>query len=333
MLNFFKKGLPDRYIVLILFALLMWSPVLLNKGQVFLVDHPFLNISWEISGLYSYLIYGLLFVVIVISALTVNFLANESEFTGQQITLAMFFFLLLIFSFPGFILSAPVVMVNLIIIFVFGNLFKLSGTSNQVMLGFDSGFLLGLASLVFFPVVFLLLMVWVAFLIHRANSWRNYVVSLMGLLTPYVFLFTWLFWTDSLAAAGIFDQPLFSASFIWIEQTTWLEKVIFVLIAVVTLISVTKVLTEQIEKNINLRRNLMIVEYGLVIIFAVVVIFSKSLATGIFLTAPAAWLIAHTSYNLKKTKWMNLFLILLILLIFVNQILILISGNAFEWLQ
>lgn len=333
MLNFFKKGLPDQYIVLSLFALLMWAPVLMNKGQLFWVDHPFLNVSYQITGIYSYLVFGLLFVVIIISSLTVNHLANETEFTGQQITVAMFFFLILVFSFPGFIYSAPVVMVNLIIIFVFGNLFKLSGTSSQIILGFDSGFLLGLASLVFFPVVFLLLLVWVAFLIHRANSWRNYVVSFLGVLTPYVFLFTWLFWTDSLTTPGLFDKQLFTISFIWIEQTTWLEKVIFILIFIVTAISFAKVVTEQIEKNIVLRRNLMIVEYGLVIIFVVIVFFSKNLTTGIFLTAPAAWLLAHTSYHLKKTKWMNLFLLFLIILIIVNHVLILINNHAPEWLQ
>jgi len=330
MLNFFKKGLPDRYIVLTVFALLMWSPVLLNKSQLFSVDHPFLNISYQIDGIYSYLIYGLSFLIIIISSLTVNHLANEAEFTGQQITMAMFFFLVLVFSFPGFVLSAPVVMVNLILIFVFGNLFKLSGTPNQVALSFDSGFLLGLSSLVFFPVVFLLLLVWVAFLIHRANAWRNYVVSLMGLLTPYVFLFTWLFWTDSLAVNVIPDSRFFSIIFIWIEQTTWLEKIIFVLIFFVTVFSIIKVVNEQIEKNIVLRRNLIIVEYGLVIIFVVILIFSKNLTTGVFLTAPAAWLISHTSYHLKKTKRMNIFLIVLLVLIIVNRILILIQSNAFE---
>ncbi|NOX85144.1 MAG: hypothetical protein GXO86_04125 [Chlorobi bacterium] len=333
MLNFFKKGLPDRYITLLLFALILWLPVLTNERQLFSVHHPFLNISYQITGIYSYLIYVLLFVLIIISSFTVNHLANESEFTGQQITLAMFFFLVLIFSFPGFTVSAPEIIVNLIIIFIFGNLFKLSEASNQISLAFDSGFLLGLCSLVFFPLVFLLLLIWVAFLIHRANSWRNYLVSLLGLLTPYLFLVTWLFWTNQLALPGFFNEKIFTVSFIWIEQTTWPEKIIFILIFVLTAISFTKALTEQIEKNIVLRRNLMIVEYGIVIIFLVILLYSRELSTGVFLTAPAAWLMAHATYTLKKTKWMNLILTSLIVLIIINSVLTLIRDNAPEWLQ
>ncbi len=333
MLNFFKKGLPDRYITLLLFALLLWSPALLNDSQFFSVEHPFLNISYQITGIYSYLTYGLLFVLIIISSFTVNHLANESEFTGQQITLAMFFFLVLIFSFPGFTLSAPVVIVNLILIFIFGNLFKLSETSNSVPVAFDSGLLLGLCSLVFFPLVFLLLVVWVAFLIHRANSWRNYVVSFLGLLTPYLFLLTWLFWTNQLAFPGLFNEKILSVSFIWIEQTTWVEKIVFVLIFILTVISFTKAITEQIEKNIVLRRNLIIVEYGLVIIFLVILFYSRNLSLGVFLTAPAAWLMAHTTYTLKKAKWMNLFVTSLIVLIIINRILTIIQPYASEWLQ
>ncbi len=322
MLNFFRKGTPKQYLTLFSLVLLMCVPMLLNNGQDFSVDQPFFNIHYNFTGLNAFLINGLLFFVIIVSSLVVNVLATENEFTGKLMTLAMFLFLLLVFSFPGFTVHAPMLMVNLLIIFIFGNLFMLSETSNPIPLVFDSSLLLGICSFVFFPAVFLLLVIWAALLIHRTNSWRNYVVSLVGLMTPYLFLFVWLFWTDRLTThPGFIDSNWFALSFIWIEQTSWPEKIIFVLIFLVTVISFIKVIMQQVEKNINLRRNLAISEYGLIIILPVILFFGRNLSSGILLTAPVALLMSHAFYNIKKSKWLNLLFVVLVLLIVVNRFL------------
>lgn len=323
MLNFFRKGYPVQYVTLFSVALLMWAPLLLNSGQNFSVDQPFFTIHYNITGLNAYLINGLLFFVIIVSALVVNVMATANEFTGKLMTMTMFLFLLLIFSFPGFISgSAPMLMVNLLLIFILGNLFKLSETLNPIPLVFDSSLLLGICSFVFFPAVFLLLVIWAALLIHRLNLWRYYVVSLIGLMTPYLFLLTWLFWTGQLTTHPVFfNENRLAVSFVWIEQTSWLEKIIFALIFLLTVISFIRVIMQQAEKSINLRRNLAISEYGLIIIFPVVLFFGRDLSSGILLITPVVLLMSHAFYKIKKTKWLNLLFAVLVLLIVVNRFL------------
>jgi len=321
MLNFFRKGYPVQYISLFLFALLMWAPQFLNNEQNFFVDQPFLTINYHVSGLYYYLVTAFSFVILIASAMLVNVMAAENGFSGKLMSTGMLFYIILALSYPGFFQSALMLMVNLLIIFIFGNLFKLPESKNQISLIFDSSLLLGISSLIFFPAVYLLLIIWAGLLIHKSNAWRNYTASVFGLLSPYIFLFTWYYLTGQKIIFHFSFENLFNISAVWINQTSWLEKIIFMFIVILMIVAIFKIVSQQAEKNINLRRNLTLIEVGFVTTVLILLFFAGEMSSGLLLTAPAALLLSHGFYDVKKTKWYNVAFSLLLLLIIINRIM------------
>jgi hypothetical protein len=64
---------------------------------------------------------------------------------------------------------------------------------------FDPGFYLSVGSLFYLNLIFYLPVVWVAFfLLRKKREWRDFAMSLVGMVLPWLFTFSWYFLTDSL---------------------------------------------------------------------------------------------------------------------------------------
>ena len=61
---------------------------------------------------------------------------------------------------------------------------------------FEAGIILGLGSLFYAPLLFMLVFIWIACLVQRPFFWREYLYPLLGFMIPYVFILGYLFLTD-----------------------------------------------------------------------------------------------------------------------------------------
>ncbi len=63
---------------------------------------------------------------------------------------------------------------------------------------FDSGFYLSVGSLFYLNLIFYFPVIWAGlFLLWRKREWRDFAMSLTGMLLPWLFAFTWYFMTGS----------------------------------------------------------------------------------------------------------------------------------------
>ncbi len=84
------------------------------------------------------------------------------------------------------------------------SLFNVAENEKQNPNSFIPGFYLSVGSLFYQNLVFYLPVIWVAFVLLRKNrSWRDFVMSLIGMLLPWLFAFSWYFFTD---ATGEFKE-------------------------------------------------------------------------------------------------------------------------------
>lgn len=118
---------------------------------------------------------------------------------------------------------------------------------------FSVAFFIGIASLFYFPVVYFMLFVWFSLITYRVSSWREYVISIIGVSLPYVYYLSWLFWVDNTEvglnqiADSLFNFMLPSS--LSIINTLWL--LFSALILIITMIAVLNIMS---DKLINLRR-------------------------------------------------------------------------------
>ena len=118
---------------------------------------------------------------------------------------------------------------------------------------FTAAFSIGIASLFYIPLAYLLLAIWFTLISYRISSWREYAVSIIGFILPLIYYFSMLFWNDELptglnhvtdALLNLILPPRIS-----VVNTIWLSLSAFILL--VTMVTVLNVMN---DKLISLRR-------------------------------------------------------------------------------
>ena len=324
MIRFFSTGYLSRYLLILLIGIVVWLPSLLFPTSYSGISSYAYNQLLFIVAQNNYVITSASFILALVTAFFLNQLAISSGFISKVSTLVAFLYIVFTSSIVGESHNNPVIWINFIMVLVLANLVKLPYITNSIPIVFNASFLLGIASLFYSQLVFLIFFIWVAIFIHRIVSWRNIIVSIVGVVLPYFLLLTWFFYRDILLEESyvLFDSLRIDIAPALIKDK--LNMVISSILLSITIISVFGIAGKLTEKNINLRRNIIITLYYIVIVFLVLLFSSKSLISVFLLGIPAVIILGHWLCNIKHTRWYNIALSLVTILIVVNQYLYLL---------
>jgi hypothetical protein len=297
----------------------LWIPSFIVHTNFEGTSLPFYKLLAWLAGNNYYLLMVAAFLIIIFSALIINNLCSENGISAKVSLLGGFLFIVVASALTFYTGMSPFIWANLLLLLLLRLLYLFPSSTNHIVLSYNAGFLAGVASLFFTQLFLFIVVIWMAFLIHRSGSWRNYFVALTGALTPVLFLFTWYFWNDQTdmivtLILGFFDFP----GFIAFLQMNKLDIALLIILTVLVIFSVFRSVPQLRKKNINLRRNLQITLYFF--IFSVLIIFLTGKVNSFqLIVIPSSIILVHTLSNLKKGRWANIVLTVFISLIIVNQ--------------
>lgn len=320
-INFFRSQQPLAYIMLAITAIVIW---IAGYGSNFAVHTdnamPFYFFILSIIKPFPTALYFLsALTLIIIQAIHLNNIINKHEVLYKSSLLPGLFFILLSCAIPQFISFHPLIIVNSILIFILDKIFRLYKNETPLALDFDICVLLSVATLFYFPAIIFILIYAIGLIILRPFSWRDWIVGLMGFLTPVFFVILYFFLTERL---NEFGEMVFRNE---ITRQFNIKNAIppgypftVVLVSIVSLLSILK-LRGSFYKNVAKTRN-----YQQIILFFLVVsllflIFTPSAALYRFsiLAIPLSVVIAYYFLAAKK-MWISesLFYIFIILIIY-----------------
>jgi uncharacterized membrane protein YfcA len=156
-------------------------------------------------------------------------------------------------------------------------------------------------------------------MIFRVGRWRNFAVSVIGLLLPFVFAFTWYFWNDQLTDAYVLLLSSLSFHLPDLAGFPPGDMGIAAMLLVFMLVSVAQTNRRLMEKNIDIRQMLVVSIWFLAGGFALILLFSESPADGLLLIVPASILFVSVISETRNLKWFERAIRLLLLLALINQ--------------
>lgn len=324
MIKFFSSGYLSRYLLLLLFGVVVWIPSFIFPSSYTGISSYAFNQIAYLTAHNNLLLTLFSFILTIISALLLNQFAINNGFSGKVSTLIAFLFLLLTSSLVGEFHNNPVIWINFILIFVLNSLMRLPYVNDAIPVIFNASFLLGVASLFYSPLVFLIVFIWLSIIIHRIVSWRNLAVSVVGIILPYFFLLTVFFSLDILLEESYVLFDSLQIDIMPILITDPVEIIISIVLLVITIVSALGIIGHLTEKNINLRRNLIITLFYAATVFTILLFFSKSITLTLLLIIPSALIMGHWLSYLRRTRWFNIALSIVTILIIVNQYLYLL---------
>ncbi|MBI4947413.1 MAG: hypothetical protein HY840_13555 [Bacteroidetes bacterium] len=308
-------------------------PIALICLWVYGFIHPIAPLTEHAAPLYKLLTAGIAqypllltlisFLLVFCGAVLINHLVERNEIVATQTYLPALVYVVLMSLQPEMFSLHPIVIANLLMLFALNKLMQTYRKETAYAEAFDTGFLISIASLFYIPSGIFILLLWIGLLIIRPFIWREWIISLIGLILPWTFLVFYYFWNNTLDAlkyevfyyTNIAPRKSFSV-FVF----SYYEYLQMTLLMVAVFFSAGRFLKDLSKSTVQSRSNLLLMLYFLILGFASIFIApSYSTIYLSFLAIPFS--IFFSSFLLfAKKEWIaEILFLLLILSNFVNQ--------------
>lgn len=224
MVGIFKTNNPFNTLLLFIYGLLLKLPWFIHpvvpavqKTDGFLFKE--LLEKLEHAGSQFPLVYpAITYFLLFTQAVTFNKLINDQKMMQRPNYLPAMSYLLITSMFSELnILTAPLV-INTLLIWVWAKMSTLYTSQNPKSILFNIGMMIGLSTFFYFPSLAFVLLIVFALIVSRPFILAEWIISLLGILTPYYFLFSYLFLTDKLYG---YKVPQFEVSYPKFHQNYW----------------------------------------------------------------------------------------------------------------
>lgn len=325
-LHYFKKSHVLLYIpILFLFAFLFSfqyfktsSNIISNSDEDFGFLFKYIITIIPVQSILAQII---TFISIASLAVFINHIANVNMLLQQRTLLPALFFTLLIASNQNFLNFIPALFAAILLVLVISILFQFYNNPTNYIRLFDIGFVIALASFFYIPSILFILFVVAALLVYHELSLRNLLIAFSGLVVPYFFLFTYLFWFDKINVTLFFE---FIERFypklpqIPLQSNEWIMAGF---VTFIFLLSFLKIIFTQIEKVIRIRKyNFLLIWF--IIISIVGLFFSHNVFQHfIFLIIPVVYFIGNFFLSLRSKRLAEILFSLLLLTVIITKLL------------
>ena len=275
-------------VTLILFSLFFFTSSYFNK--------EFKNIP-QIFQYFSIFILVLSFLFTTFFSIALNNLIYEKDVIKKPNFVLAFVFLLL--NTP-FVINYKMIIFSFLLLLFLNNLLKLYKQKQPYSIVFNAGIILSLLSfyiphtLILFPLIIL------STLIFRNINWRIIVISILSLLVPYLFVWTYQLFFHQELLFPIFNFKYISINF-EISSYPLHQQIWFSVLAIVVLFSVFELFKWMYKKSIRSRESFTIIIFFLLIsIF--IFLFTKNTESVFLVFIPLSIIMANFFVYYKKSR-------------------------------
>ncbi len=235
MTGIFKANNPSGNFLLFLYALCLKFPLFLHaaRPQLQPLDGIFykvlLNTLSPVVARFPFLYSVLTFLLLLFQAIGFNNIVSQQRLHKQPNYLTGMSYLLITSLFADWCsFSAPMV-VNTILIWIWGKLCKLYNNTDAKTTVFNLGLATGLAAFIYFPSICFLILIMVGLAIARPIKLQEWLMGLIGIITPLYFFGAFLFLFNKIST---YHFPGFRFSYPHFLGNKWAYAALAIIICV-----------------------------------------------------------------------------------------------------
>jgi hypothetical protein len=303
-----------QFLVFLAFAFLLWIPAILHpyailshpsEGPLYVLFFSSLKSSPILSAVIAFLLLSC-------SAFLLNILLVQNDLHPRKSFLIAIFYLVMMSWNNSALCMTPVLPASLLLIFAVYSMQRMFGQTDAFSLTMTTSVLVAVASLMYYPAAYFILFVWLGLLTYRIASWREWVLSVIGFVLPYLYLATAYYLTDNLrGSAQLFLNSLYN--YHWdFSQISTTHIVFYIFSGVLLLITSYNSLISVQDKVISIRRRSGIVNNFALACIPVMMVASADLQISHqFLFIPLAFYAGNQVATVKSKRSIFQYLLLL----------------------
>lgn len=318
------KGYQAYLLVLIpIVGIILWSNSFfihsyeLDGNYVFM---PLSKLVYHIVGINTIASKLLAIALVLINALLLSRMNIVYNFIRARTYLPAVIYLLLMSFLPEIQRLTPALMASVFVILAMNKVlgtFKKEKLAIQIM---DASLLISVASLFYFPAMFLLVYLWVGLALLRPFRGREWAFTILGLIVPYLIVLSFLYLTGRSFHFSI--QKLFNAPFIlsWAFRENILALIFWGYLVLLVLLASVQIITIFSTKKVHSRRFFIYFLWLFVITIGIYFIVPSASIEIFSLNAISlSFLLAHYFINLRYSWLPELLFVLLFTIILANK--------------
>lgn len=212
MIGLFKQKSPANLVALLIFGVMIKMPFLLHPAVVQAAPTDGLLYPWMVQALgvgAQYTGALVAFLLLYGQAMMVNYAVNEHRLTVKYSFLPAMAYLLITSLLPEWNYFSPPLLASTLIIWAVLKLFRMYNVPSVKGAVFNTGLIVGLCSMIYFPAAAFLVLLLLGLIILRPFRVNELLLLVLGALTPFYFFGVYLFLADRLTLANIFPRITF----------------------------------------------------------------------------------------------------------------------------
>ncbi|MGN6181688.1 MAG: DUF6427 family protein [Mucilaginibacter sp.] len=135
-------------------------------------------------------------VVVLIQAVTLNYMVNHYNLLGKPSFLPALGYITLTALFAPFMVLSQPLLCNFLLLWMLFKMLDFYKSDSGKSASYDLGMIVAAGTLIYFPFIFLFLIIWIALVIFRPFNWREWVAGIFGYATVFFFLAVYYYLTD-----------------------------------------------------------------------------------------------------------------------------------------
>ncbi len=199
LVQFFKSNNASAYLLIPLFTIVLWTFGYIHPVEVPPVRHAmplYEIIAGPLSNVWINISLALL--LVIAEAFLLNYVVNNNEILTRPSFLPAALYIIFMGSNKAMFILHPLIFGNFFLLFALHRLLNSYRKDKAFAEFFDAGFLVAIASLFYFPYIVFFPVLAVALIILRTFNWREWLISMAGVLVPYILAGTVYFLRDRL---------------------------------------------------------------------------------------------------------------------------------------
>ncbi len=306
-------------VLMVMWVFILPKPEIINTENAF----PLFLYVFQIvrQSRVALIVISLLFVVL--QAFFLTNVINKQGVLRETSHLPALLYVVLMSCFPEQLSFNPLLFANFFIIVFLNSIFNFYRSDTAVFEVFNAGVFIGLASLFYWPCLFLFPLTMASLFVLRPFNMREWAVSFLGVLLPFVFFGAVLFWLDMLSVNSIKSilEPLYRVQFSTSYNGTYI-----ILTAILAIILIASLWRFSRDLNnfakLRARKFLAIIVWFFLFAALSYLVASKNSMIGLsFLAIPLSVIISNYFLSLKNQLLAELVFLLLLAAVIYNQVL------------
>lgn len=323
MIKQFRSLNPVNILLLTGIALLLRAGVFLQLPEKLNFDfiEPFARFLIAIpleSAFTPYSNVVLAFLITLLQAFIFNKIVNGYNLLGKPTFLPALLYITVGSLFTPFVLLSPALICNFIVLWMIEKFLSIYRRDDARAVMFDLGMMVALGTLIYFPFIAMMPLLWISLLIFRPFYWREWFAGIIGFITVFFFLAVYYYWHDSL---GLFYK-------IWLPLATpfpvnfrinWYDYLVLIPVVIILLLGIFQLRSNFFRSFVQTRKSYQLLFFMLVLGLISFYLKADFRLYHFLLCAPAAAvMMAYYFVQAGKKRWIyeGLYLLLLLTIIY-----------------